>query len=231
MKRIITVALAIIGSMATAIAQQRSASDLGARTIERRAVEAAIWGMPAVNTELMLQEAMKIGAKPHDVVYWGRPLDWHNQTLTPNPDAIYLMTFYDISNGPIVLDVPAAEDSGSFNGNIVTLWQMPLEDVGLLGVDKGAGGKFVLVPPGHTGELPEGFIPLQSDTLTGYALLRSNLKSHGDADVAASVAYGKRIKVYPLSQAGQPAADRVRRRRMSRSIPPSATTLRFFEGS
>ena len=31
--------------------------------------------------------------------------------------------------------------------------------------------------------------------------MRSNLASHGDADVAKSVAYGKRIKVYPLSEA------------------------------
>lgn len=34
--------------------------------------------------------------------------------------------------------------------------------------------------------------------------MRSNLKSHADADVAASVAYGKRIKVYPMSQAANP---------------------------
>ena len=79
-----------------------------------RAMEAAIWGMPAVNTQLMLGEAEKIGAKPHDVVYWGRPLDWHNQTLTPNPDAIYLMSFYDLSDGPVVFEVPPAEEGHSF---------------------------------------------------------------------------------------------------------------------
>jgi hypothetical protein len=41
-------------------------------------------------------------------------------------------------------------------------------------------------------------------TFGSYALLRSNLKSHSDADVAKSVAYGKRAKVYPLSQAANP---------------------------
>ena len=35
-------------------------------------------------------------------------------------------------------------------------------------------------------------------------LFRSNLKSHSDADVAKSIAYGKRIKVYPLAQAANP---------------------------
>ena len=35
---------------------------------------------------------------------------------------------------------PASYD-GSFNANIVNVWQMPLEDAGLLGADKGKGGK------------------------------------------------------------------------------------------
>ena len=33
-----------------ASAQSSSADDMGRRAIERRAVEAAIWGIPAVNT-------------------------------------------------------------------------------------------------------------------------------------------------------------------------------------
>ena len=42
--------------------------------------------------------------------------------------------------------------------------------------------------------------------MQGYALLRSNLKSGSDADIAKAVAYGKRIKFYPLSQAANPPA-------------------------
>ena len=37
-------------------------------------------------------------------------------------------------------------------------------------------------------------------------ILRSNLKSGSDADVAKAVAYGKRVKFYPLSQAANPPA-------------------------
>ena len=88
--------------------------------------------------------------------------------------------------------------------SIVTTWQMPLADGGPYGTDKGQGGKYLLLPPGYSGEVPEGYIPLQSDTYGGYALIRSNLKSHGEADVAKSVAYGKRVKLYPLSQADNP---------------------------
>ena len=93
------------------------------------------------------------------------------------------MTFFDTKDGPVVLDLPPGDANGSFNGNIVTVWQMPLEDAGLLGVDQGKGGKFLVLPPGYAGPKPEGYSPLQSDTLAGYMLLRSNLKSHSDADV------------------------------------------------
>jgi hypothetical protein len=181
----------------------RSPSD---SAIERRAVEAVIWGMPAVNYDLMLQEMLgKTSGKVNQVVYWGRPLDWKNQTLTPNPDAIYFMAFFNTKDGPIVLDLPPGDANGSFNGNIVTAWQMPLEDAGLLGADKGAGGKYLILPPGYAGTAPDGYIALQSDTFGGFALIRSNLSSHGDADVAKSIAYGKRVKVYPLAQAANPA--------------------------
>lgn len=202
---IVFLALALM-SAAPAHAQGFSRDDLARRSIERRAVEAVIWGMPAVNTDLMRQEMLKTGAKVGQVIYWGRPLDYRNQTLTPNPDALYFMAFFDTRDGPVVLDLPPGDANGSFNGNIVTVWQMPLEDAGLLGVDQGKGGKFLVLPPGYKERAPDGFIPLQSDTLGGYMLLRSNLKSHSAADVEASIAYGKRMKVYPLSQAASPPA-------------------------
>jgi hypothetical protein len=161
--------------------------------------------MPAVNTDLMLQEMLnKTQGKIHEVLYWSRPLDWKNQTLTPNPDSIYLMTFYNTKDvGPVVLDVPPAV-GGSFAANIVNLWQMPLEDAGPEGADKGKGGKYLLLPPGYKNKPPAGYIVLRSDTFSGYALLRSNLASHSDTDIAKSVAYGKRLKVYPLSRAANP---------------------------
>jgi hypothetical protein len=200
--------LALMLSIAAAQAQALSADDVAARNIHRRAVEAVIWGMPAVNTELMLQEMLtKTPGKVNQVIYWGRPLDWRNQTLTPNPDAIYFMTFINTKDvGPVVIDVPPGDANGSLNGNIVTVWQTALEDVGLLGLDKGAGGKFVVLPPAYKDRLPDGYTALPSDTFSGYALLRANLKSHSDADVAASINYGKKVRVYPLSAAANPPA-------------------------
>ncbi len=199
-------ALTLPSSALAQISPPPGSAELAERMVQRRAVEAVIWGMPAVNYDLMLQEMLtKTPGKVNQIVYWGRPLDWRNQTLTPNPDAIYFMAFFDTKDvGPVVIDVPPGDAAGSLNGNIVTVWQTSLEDVGLLGVDRGAGGKFLILPPGYTATVPAGYTPLPSDTYGGYALLRSNLRSHGDADVAAAVAYGKRVKIYPLSAAAAP---------------------------
>lgn len=172
--------------------------------IYSRAVEAMIWGMPAVNYDLMLQEMLtKTSAKQNEIIYWSRPVDWHNQTLTPNPDAIYFMIFFNTKEaGPIVIDVPPAAGVSSFAANIDNVFQMPLEDAGPYGADKGAGGKYLILPPGYRQKAPAGYIVLAADTYEGYGLLRSNLLSHNDEDIARAVAYGKRLKVYPLSKAG-----------------------------
>jgi hypothetical protein len=205
MKRSILSVLTLLFAMASADAQNFSGDDLNRRVIERRAVEAVIWGMPAVNLDLMLQAMIgSAKGKPNQIVYWSRLPDWKNQTLTPNPDVIYLMPFFNTSDvGPMVLEIPPADD-GVINGTVMDAWQVPLEDVGPAGVDKGKGGKYLILPPGHSAAVPDGYIALASPNYQGYALLRSILRSGSDADIAKAVAYGKRIKVYPLARAANP---------------------------
>jgi hypothetical protein len=55
MKKIVLTAVAFI-FLAPAHAQNFSPEELARRTIERRAIEAVNWGMPAVNYDLMLQD-------------------------------------------------------------------------------------------------------------------------------------------------------------------------------
>lgn len=183
-----------------------SAADLAKRVTHSRAFAAVVWGMPAVNFELMRQAMLRsLKGKDNQIVYYSRLPNWKNQTLTPNPDSIYIMPFYDTIEGPMVLEVPPAE-GGTLVGSIDDTWQLALEDVGPAGLDKGKGGKYLILPPGFKGSTPQGYQALQSQTFRGYALLRSILKSTSDSDVATAVAYGKKIKLYPLSQAAKPEA-------------------------
>ena len=69
--------------------------------MERCAVEAIIWGMPAVNFELMVKGLQTKGNVNH-ILYWSRLPDWKNQLLTPNPDTMYLLPFYNTKDvGPM----------------------------------------------------------------------------------------------------------------------------------
>jgi len=187
--------LAVSPSM---FARQFSAVELADRAIHRRAVEAVIWGMPAVNYERMLQAATDNGAKLNQVVYWSRPVNWKNQTLTPNPDTIYLNPFYDTSKGPVVVEIPPADADHVIVGSFDVAWQNALADVGPAGADKGKGAKYLILPPGHAEKAPDGYIVLPSETYRGFVILRSNFKSRSDADIKSAVEHGKRVKVYLL---------------------------------
>jgi hypothetical protein len=184
-----------------------SPSDLAERAIQRRAIEAVVWGMPAVNTDLMYQAMVReTKGNWNQIVYWSRLLDWKNQTLTPNPDAIYMMPFFNTADvGPMVIEIPPA-DEGSITGSIMDVWQTPLEDVGPAGVDAGKGGKYLILPPDFKGAVPDGYIALACQTYQGYALLRSILKSGSAEDFAKAVDYGKRIRFYPFAAAADPPA-------------------------
>jgi hypothetical protein len=173
--------------------------------LQRRAVEAVIWGMPAVNYDLMYQAMARNSTGTfNQIAFWSRLPDWKIQTLTPNPDAIYLTPFINTAEvGPVVLEIPPA-DEGSITGTVMDVWQCALEDVGPAGVDQGQGGRYLILPPGHKDKVPAGYLPMPSDTYEGYALLRSIPKSGSEAEIARAVAYGKRIKLYPLSQATNP---------------------------
>ncbi|WP_312010030.1 DUF1254 domain-containing protein [Bradyrhizobium australafricanum] len=105
--------------------------------------------------------------------------------------------------GPAVVEIPAA-DEGQITGTITDAWQVALEDVGPAGADKGKGGRYLILPPGYSKNVPEGYIVLRSPTNAVTGLFRSNIGRGSDADIAKAVDYGKRIKLYPLSGAASP---------------------------
>src|ERR1700749_2808016 len=110
MKKLMLIAFVLMCAALPAGAQTPAGDEATKSLIKGRAVEAVIWGMPAVNYDLMRQEMLtKTSGKVGQVIYWGRPLDSKNQTLTPNPDALYFMTFFNTKDGPVVLDLPPGD--------------------------------------------------------------------------------------------------------------------------
>lgn len=64
-------------------------ADANKQAIYSRAYNAVIWGMPAVNCELMYQSLVRAKGDWNQIVYWSALPSWKNQTITPNPDVIY----------------------------------------------------------------------------------------------------------------------------------------------
>jgi hypothetical protein len=181
-----------------------SFSSLDDRVLYSRALSAVVWGMPAVNFELLHESLKNANGDFNQIVYWSGLINSKNQTLTPNPDVIYVNPLYDTRNRPIVLEIPAAAGASSLTGSLDDGWQTAIEDIGPAGVDKGKGGKYLILPPDFNGKVPKGYIPMPSSTFTGFAILRSNLTDGSEKDLARAVDYGKKVKMYPLADAAKP---------------------------
>jgi hypothetical protein len=162
MKRITTFVVTL--AMLAALAANVSAQDLHLRqrTLERRAVDAVIWGMPIVSLDAMRQAYFRDGkAKYGDIIWWPKGNAWKNQSLTPNTSVRYLYVFFNTKDdGPVVLDLPPAANGSSLLGTMADAWQVPLTDIGF----EGKGGKYLVLPPDYTGEVPDGYIPVRSRT-------------------------------------------------------------------
>jgi hypothetical protein len=77
----------------SASSQNFSSEDLLRRVVERRALEAVNWGIPAVNSDCMVPAMKKAGGCWNQIVIVPRLQNWKNQPLTPNPDLVYLLAF------------------------------------------------------------------------------------------------------------------------------------------
>lgn len=182
-----------------------AASDLAQRSFHRRAVEVFIWGIPLVNYDAMYQAAVR-DAKTgfNQIVYWSRPSDWKNQTLTPNGEVLYMLALVSTKDvGPMVLEIPPSEETVLL-GSIIDCWQVPAEDIGPAGADAGKGGKYLILPPGYKDAVGVGYIPVPLKTYQSYAPLRTIPKSWSASDLEKSVDYLKRVRLYPLAEAGNP---------------------------
>jgi hypothetical protein len=178
--------------------------DLTQRTVERRAVEAAIWGMPLVSVDAMRQAYFRdAGAKYNDIIYFSKPADWKFQFTTPNASTHYVYFNFNLKDGPVVLDIPPAVGAGLF-GSVMDAWEVPLTDVGAVGFDKGKGGKYLLLPPSYKQAAPAGYFPVQFQTVNGYALLRAIPAGSTAEDQVKAIDLVKKIRLYLAAQEDNP---------------------------
>jgi hypothetical protein len=180
-------------------------ADLNDRMTYHRAIDGAIWAMPLMNFKFYRDALAKEGVGPSDVGYFSKLQDWKFQTATPNNTTPYIMTYWNLEDGPVVVELPPSADGIGIFGTIMDAWQRPIEDVGAKGRDEGFGAKYLLVPPNYDGVLLPNALVYEQKTNHGWAILRPIMTGGATAEnLAKATALTKRVKIYPLAKADAP---------------------------
>jgi len=110
----------------------------------QRACQAYIWSTPLVSFYTWLIEQTKV----YETTEIGQfavfvSLKEKRGVVTGNLTTPYIISFYNLSQGALVVDYPA----GPTAGGLLDFWQRPIIDMGLTGPDQGQGGRYIVVGP------------------------------------------------------------------------------------
>jgi hypothetical protein len=168
----------------------------------QRATQTYLWALPLVNTLGMKAGSEKVFGAGYNVLpVWKKRLDAKTLVTTPNSDVIYAMGYVDLGiDGPLVFEAPP-----NLQGILLDVWQRPIPvdggrffgDVGLPGPDAGKGGKFLLLPPGYEGPVPEDCFVYRSPSNTVFVFLRAFYQD--PKNLAPAVALIEQSRIYPLN--------------------------------
>ncbi|MEY9325748.1 DUF1254 domain-containing protein [Sinorhizobium fredii] len=137
-----------------------------------------------------------IGAEDNTVVIFSELMDASSLFLTPNADTVYYMAAIDLTKGPMVVEQPPKGV-----GTINDMWFGWIIDIGFPGPDRGEGGKYLLLPPGYDGPIPEGgFFVARSKTTRVLYASRGYLVDNDPKPTADLVR--KTLKIYPYTPGG-----------------------------
>ena len=170
----------------------------------QRAVQAYLWGYPAVSFEsIRLTAKQDLGMDYNDFGIADNFVDPKSAWLTANDTTIYAFVNIDVSQGPVAIEIPP----GAIVGLMDDFWQRSVTDVGLPGPDAGKGGTFLLLPPGYDGEIPSsGYFPLRA-TMNNHNLLVRGIIAN-KSEVADAVQRVRQTKVYPWSERENPTPNK-----------------------
>ena len=159
----------------------------------QRAVQAYLWALPPVSQAANRNAIRTLGPTNGTVPIFERLLDSRSVFLTANDNTVYSWMWLDLSKGPLVVEVPP-----KVLGAINDMWYRWVVDVGITGPDKGKGGKYLLLPPGYKGTVPQGYIVVRPPTFSNWMPWRSFLVN-GDPKPGVDEVK-KFTRVYPLGK-------------------------------
>jgi len=156
-----------------------------------RAMDAFLKGMPGASLKALIDGAHSLGAlEANEVIIFDKLMDSQSLFLTGNTSTMYVIPDFDLKkDGPVVVEVPdgllgAANDA----------WFRYINDLY-------KAGKYLYVPPGYEGEIPDGYTVLRPRTYRVWVFLRANVANGLDKAFDFVKA---NLKVYPLAMADNP---------------------------
>ena len=183
--------------------------------------------MRGVSVASIHKGLLSAGVKDNEVIVYSELMDAKSLYLTANADTVYFIGVLDLSRGPMVLEVPP----GGL-GTIDDYWFRWVIDIGPPGPDRGEGGKYLVLPPGYDGPVPEGgFFVARSRTTRVLWFGRMFMENKSDPKPAADL-IKKATKVYPYEAGGYGtsiAEFLSGKAKLGRITPPPPTV--FHEGT
>jgi hypothetical protein len=88
------------------VTQAQAEQTINDRMIHHRAIDAAVWAMPLMNYKFYRDALAGSGVGPNDIGYFSKLQDWRFQTATPNNTTPYILTYWNVKDGPIVVEIP-----------------------------------------------------------------------------------------------------------------------------
>ena len=163
----------------------------------QRALQAYLLALPVVNQAANRAAILAMGPANATVPIWEQMVDSRTVELTANDNTPYTWFWIDLRDGPIVVEAPP-----KVLGLVNDIWYHWNGDIGFTGPDHGEGGKFLFLPPGYKGDVPEGYFVVRPGSFSVWIPWRTFLV---DGDPKPGVDAVKRFtKIYPLSAAGKP---------------------------
>jgi hypothetical protein len=164
-----------------------------------RGLEVYLDNMGAVSIYTVLAGLAEQGADaPNKIVVFDKLMDSQTLVVTANTSTLYAYSGTDLANdGPTVIEVPPG-----MLGFLDDAWQRFVGNIGVTGPDKGKGGKYLVLPPGYDGKVPDGYFLLKPRTNKNFLFLRASIKN-GLESAMKNLASG--LRVYPLKNANNPA--------------------------
>jgi hypothetical protein len=161
-----------------------------------RGVDAFMNSISGASAYAIREGFHSIGAEDNSVVIFSELMDSNSLFLTANADTIYTLAILDLTKGPLVVEVPPMA-----LGTLNDMWFGWIIDIGAPGPDRGAGGKYLILPPGYDGPLPDsGFHIGRSRTTHVLYAVRAYLENNNPKPAVALVK--RSLKIYPYTPGG-----------------------------